>query len=379
MRYMLFVLMTAISAQGIAQEKFKVTTVDTGLHHLYYDSSTAKTTIVEFDKFLALLEVPIRNEGGGARVLTDQVYAGRQLLMTLEKQFPKKPVKYVLHTHWHPHSLSAVRPFLEKGITIVTTANSLEKIKTFVSLTPADEKLFKVIASDSLVIKDKGNKIVVHRFEQKQFTYAPTAEYLYFYLPKYKALHTGCMYNKWQGDPIEGRELLTGREEDIQKFLTARNLKPGCFIRGSGDSQEPKAMIAYEKFADVIQNGVRSADIAKRYVNLPDNVLESRQDSIVNVAKTNNIPPSFFNSAVYNALRSKQLARALNLAKINLALNPDDPNGWDTLGEVYYFLDQREIARVFETTCKKIDATFVNGGEQIWKADLEEYKKSWPQ
>ncbi len=44
---------------------------DDGLYFMYYDSSGAKSTLLEFEKFIMLLEMPINDEGGGARNLKD--------------------------------------------------------------------------------------------------------------------------------------------------------------------------------------------------------------------------------------------------------------------------------------------------------------------
>jgi hypothetical protein len=360
-------------------ELYTITQADDGLFHLYYDSSTAKSSIVEFEKYIVLLEVPIKNDGGGAQNLKDHVYGGKKVLATLKNYFPTKPLKYVMHTHWHPHSLSSITPFLSNGVTLVTTRSNLKKIKTFADSTTINKfkKQLLIVETDSLVIKDKVNKIVMHRFLQKDYPNTPTSEYLYFFLPKYSALHTGCMYNRWKGEPIDGRELLTSREEDIQKFLLSKNLKPLCLLRGSGDTDEPNGMIAFSKFDHVINHGISAADIIKKYFTLTDQQLEARKDSIINTIKQNNIPISFVNSAVYAALRNKQLTRALHLAQINLALNPEDPNGWDTLGEVYYFMDDVELARIHEHQCKRISPTFNQGGEKTWKVNLAQFKQQW--
>jgi hypothetical protein len=50
-------------AQSISTETHPIMKVTDGLYHLFYDSSTAKSTIVEFDKFIVLVEVPVKNIG----------------------------------------------------------------------------------------------------------------------------------------------------------------------------------------------------------------------------------------------------------------------------------------------------------------------------
>lgn len=374
-----FLIGFAVNVYAQTTPSHSISRVDDGLYHLYYDSSTAKSTIVEFEKFIVLLEVPAKNEGGGATNLKDHVFAGTKVLDLLKKEFPKKPLKYILHTHWHPHSLSSVKPFITNGVTIITTQSNWKKIRTFTDTLTLDKykKNVQIVDKDSIVIKDKKNKVVALRFLQKDFPNTPTPEYLYFYLPKYSALHTGCMYNRWTGDPVEGREILTGREEDIHKFLVSKNLKPQCFLRGSGDKNEDKGMIAFAKFDHVINKGISAAEIYKKYVYVNQLLLHNKKDSLIQVIRENKIPRSFYNSAVYSALNGQLFEVALDYAQIHLALDPEDPNGWDTLGEVYYYMNQIELARLQEKMAKKISPDFNRGGEKVWKENLDGLKKTW--
>lgn len=373
---LLSIVVLSLNAQS---DLYTIKKVEDGLHHLYYDSSTAKSTIVEFEKFIAILEVPIKNEGGGAQNLKDHQHGGKRLLATLQHHFPKKPLKYLLHTHWHPHSISSFQPFLNNGTIVITTQSSVDKLKTFIpehAFSKFDRQI-QILNSDSLVIKDKTNKIVVHRFLQKEFPNSPTSEYLYFFLPRYQALHTGCMFTRWRGEPIEGRELITGRVEDIERFLDRTQLKPACFLRGSGDQEEAKGMIPYATFTNLVGHGIRSTEIAQKYLTLTPSQLTFKKDSIIEVLRSSKVPTSFINSAIYASLRTQQLSKALDLAQIQIALAPDDPNSWDTLGEVYYFLNDREVARILEKQSRRISPTYTQGGEKVWQSDLEEYRKQW--
>src|SRR5687768_6282961 len=99
-------------SQSSSVETNQIMKVSDGFYHMFYDSSTSKSTIIEFDKFVALLEVPIKNEGGGATNLKDHSFGGKKVIASIEKYFPNKPLKYLLHSHWHPHSISSVKPFL---------------------------------------------------------------------------------------------------------------------------------------------------------------------------------------------------------------------------------------------------------------------------
>jgi hypothetical protein len=376
-----FILFLFISLSVSAQKKTlnKITKVDEGLYFMYYDSSRSKSTILEFEKFIVLLEVPVKDEGGGARTLRDHIEAGEKALRTLKKTFRDKPLKYVIHSHWHPHSISSVKPFLSNGSKLVTTTKNFEKLREFVDSTTVAKYKNNIhyMDADSMVISDSKNKIVVVRFSQKDFPNTPTPDYLFSYLPRYQALHCGCMYNKWEGAPVAGKEILTGREEDVNKFLTTCKIKPDFFIRLNADENEPKNMIAYEKFSSVINNGIRVRDLSSNYLNLDTRTLHLKRDSLLTDIISKNIPASIFNSEVYASLRKKDFERALVFAQYQTLINPSDPNAWDTLGEVHYFMDNKAVAKSYEKQCRKIFPAFKNGGELVWQSDFVEYAKRW--
>jgi tetratricopeptide (TPR) repeat protein len=357
---------------------YTITPVDDGLYHLYYDSSSAKSTIVEFEKFIVLLEVPVKNEGGGATNLKDHIAGGNKVLATLKSYFPDKPLRYVLHTHWHPHSISSIKPFISNGITLISTRSNFEKLKEFADLATIQrqEKFIQFIENDSLVIKDRKNHLVAYRFLKKDFRSTPTSEYLYFFLPKYNALHSGCMFYRMPGQ-VEGREILTERVKDLHQFLQAKNLDPKCFIRSNGDKDEPRGMVPYDKFAHVVSRGITTAEISVRYFSVSESLLRSRRDSLLEGMVRNTIPVTLVNDAVYSCLRKNELQKALSFAQMQVMLNPADANAWDTLGQVYYFLGQKEMAAFYEKQTLRINQGFTAGGEKTWKNDLAEFRKAW--
>jgi hypothetical protein len=351
---------------------------DEGLYHLYYDSSPAKSTVVEFKKFIVLLEVPIKNEGGGATNLKDHVAGGEKVLALLKENFPGKPLKYVMHTHWHPHSLSAIKPFITNGVTLVSTRTNFEKLQPMVDpiTLQRHRDMIKFVDGDSMIIEDKGNTIIAYRFLQKEFQSTPTPEYLYFYLPRYKALHSGCMYFRVPGK-VEGREVVTDRVTDLHRFLETKHLQPACFIRYNGDKETPQGLLPYSTFQEIVANGIAPKEITAKYLSASEEILTLRRDSVLAVMIANRIPVSMVNTEVYACLRKGDLKRALSLAQLQVMLNPADPNAWDTLGEAYYFLDQKEMASYYEKQSKRVSSAFQAGGEKVWQADLETYRKNW--
>lgn len=367
---------------AIAQNKTDfntITQVEEGLFFMYYDSSSSKSTIVEFKHFIALLEVPIKDEGGGAQNLKDHSEGAEKVMRSLQHYFPKKPLKYVLHSHWHPHSISSVKPFLEKGVQLISTKSNFEKMREFIDEKTATQyaKQIQFVETDSLIISDKTNKIVAYRFLQKDFPATPTTEYLYFHLPKYNFLHCGCMYSKWNGKAVEGKPLITSREGDLHKFIASQHLKPRFLIRLSTEKTEANDMQPFNGLENTIKNGISAQTIASRYNALDAKTLNSQQDSLIKEILQNNIPVSIFNSLAYGSLKVRDFPKALAFAKIQMLLKPFDANSWDTLGEVYFFAGDEHLATQCEQQIKLVNPTFQSGGRDVWQKDLAEYSKNW--
>jgi hypothetical protein len=373
-----FAIPTFAFAQS-AGDVSQIMKVADGFYHLFYDSSTAKSTIIEFDKFVALLEVPIKNEGGGATNLKDHTFGGQKVIATIEKYFPGKPLKYVLHSHWHPHSISSVKPFLAKGATLISTRTNFQRMKEFIdsSTIVKYKKQIQFVDSDSLVISDKSNRIIAYRFLQEEYKSTPAKEYLYFYFPKYFALHSGCMYAKSAGDPVDGKSIITDRQTDLNKFVRNRKLRVDNFVRISGDKNIPACLMKGDDFKLQMVTGITTAEINEIYFSLSTHLLNQKQDSIANLIITKNIPSSIINGNVYASLRKKDFDRALAFAKLQVLINPSDASAWDTLGDVNFFVGCKELATKYYNQSIKMDSAFTAGGATAWEKSLTEFQAIW--
>lgn len=356
----------------------KISDAGGGIYFMYFDSSNSKSTIVEFEDFIVLIEAPVKDQGGNATDMKDHSSGGEKILRTLDNYFPGKPLKYFLHSHWHPHSISTINPFLKAGVKVVSTELNYGVIRRFVDT--AGIKNYRenlVFISDSLEISDNKNKIVVHRFTKKDFPNVPTEDYLFFNFPKQNIMHCGCMYNKWEGEPVDGREMLTGREEDLHKFLSVKGIKPEYLIRLSKEKKEVNDMQPISGLENVVSNGIKGSDIMKEFMAIELRSLDENPDAFLQDIIKRKIPSSIINSTVYSLLRKKELHKALSFARLQALLNPSDPNSWDTYGEVYYFLGETELAQYYEKQSKRIDPEYTAGGMEVWKKDLENHLKIW--
>ena len=105
--------------------------------------------------------------------------------------------------------------------------------------------------------------------------------------------------------------------------------------------------------------------------------LTTQSDKVIKSMMDKKMPNSIILGAVYTSLKKNDLEKALAVAKIFAFMNPSDPNVWDTLGEAYYFLGEKQLAKKYEIQSKRIDKTFTQGGESSWEKDLKEYSQQW--
>lgn len=371
----------AANATGGASESAVNTLrrADDGLWFMDFEGSRSKGTVVEFADFVVLIEVPVADHGAGVTRLEDHPGDGEKVLRTLRRAFPGKPLKYVLSSHWHQHSLSALRPFLDAGVTVVTTAANFDRLRAMLSLdakapVPAGVRL---VADDRFELRDATNAIVAHRFEQKAYPATPTADYLYFELPKYDALHCGCMYSRYDGPPVEGKALLTSREDDLQRLIVDRKIEVSRLVRLNREPDGTDERLPYARLADVAAHGVRTRELAARYRDLPLAELRASRADLVAAALSGNVPARVFNDLAYECARQNDLPRGLEFATIQALLAPRSANAWDTLAEMYYLGGAEDAARALEKTLRAVDPSFTGGGEAAWKTERDELREAW--
>lgn len=360
----------------------KIQKVKDGMYFMYYDTSAikqeiTKSTIIEFKEFIALIDVPILQQGGGAKKLKDHTIEGKQIIQSLKKYFPKKPLKYVLSSHWHPHSISSVLPFITNKTTLITTSSNFKKIQEFVdsSTYNFNKKYFLFIDKDSFIIEDKSNKIVVYNIKKEDYPSVPTKDFLYFYFPRYNVLNSACMY--WRlNTKIKEQELIYDRLFDLNKFLIAKNIHPNYFTRYTEDSST-NGLVPMSELNYVLKNGISNAEINEKYLNIKDTMSDLECSIITKKLIEDKVPNSIINSRVYNYLEKKDLKKALTLAKIQTQIQPSDANVWDTYGEVLYFIGEVELANYYDKQAQVINPNFKDGGIDVWKEDLKTYQKLW--
>lgn len=371
--YSTLLLLTALLFGWRAQAQTQYNTlhkVADGLHFMYYDSSRSKSVVLEMDNYLTLIEVPVLDHGGGVTNLKEDYAGGEKVLRTLSHYFPNKPLRYVLNSHWHQHSLSALNAFLKNGVIWYTTPSTYHRILAFADTTSIKiGKNVHLVQQDSLTLGDASNSVVLHYFRQRDFPNAPTEEYLYFYLPRYNYLHCGCMFTRSASARFKEKEIITGRAEDLHRLIKQRGLSPTALIRLPREKDYPEDMQAYTVLEQLLKNGVRTSDIINQYMYLPDSTLLHHTDRIATTAIAEKTPAGIFNTLAYQSLSAEKLPRAIAYAHIQALINPANPNVWDTLGEMYWAMGAFDIARYYERQSRLIDPKFKEGGAEAWEKE----------
>ncbi len=377
--YCLFATFSSF-AKGLIKEIKKV---DDGLYMMYYDTTAqkhvvTKSTVVEFKKFIVLIEMPVTNDGGGSEV-SEHEAGGEEVLQALKDKFPHKPLKYVLSTHWHGHSISSIKPFITRGITVVTTQKNFSILKKMVDSNTYAQygKYIHFVGDEGMTIEDKTNEITAYRLDKKDYPNIPSGDFLFFYMPRYNCLHNSCMFQRFSTARAMGKELVSSRVDDLAAFVRAHNMNPRYIVTTDTYWDDATGTVPGDTLRKMLSTGITMGTLENQVIAIDETTMLTKTDSVLKYLMDNMIPYSVLNSAVYNRLRHKDFSKALAIARLQALINPSNPNVWDTYGEVYYFMGELKLAKKYEQQSKRIDKEFTQGGEATWKRDLETYKADW--
>jgi hypothetical protein len=384
MKYLALLVLLIISIPGKCQSA-KITSIKKvadGFYLMYYDTTAekkyiTKSAIVEFKNYVVLLEMPISYTT--TRHLKDFTEGGKQVIDAIKKQFPRKPLKYVIGSHWHPHSISSIGPFISGGVKVVTTRKNFERLTEMLDSTTYQKYKDNIIfvEGDSMVIKDKFNTIIAYKCDKEQYPNIPTKDFLYCYMPKYKYLQTSCMYQRLAPAKGKRKELVSPRVEDLGKFLLTRHILPQYLLCTETFFDEANGMTTYDTLLSIMAHGVTFSSMENQIYTIPEETMMLKSDSIIKYIMKAGFPQSILNRAVFIALNKHEQKKALAIARLQALMNPSDPNAWDTFGEVYYCMGEKELAKMYEMQSKRIDKNFNQGGEKTWETDLRDFQAKW--
>ncbi|MEK7316122.1 MAG: MBL fold metallo-hydrolase [Candidatus Eisenbacteria bacterium] len=185
-----------------------------GAYVIELPSSTARSLLVAFSDFAVIVEAGDYSE------------ISARLLATADHLLPDKPVRYVAMTHHHPLYASGLRPYVERGITVLATAGDVTYYRDLVTrpyrIHPDEqqrkprEPKFEVI-DKTHIIKDGKQRLEFYQFDYSTHT----DEYVLPYLPSHKLIVTGDMVYIGRGEKLSPAD---GRDRAIHRVVRERKL-----------------------------------------------------------------------------------------------------------------------------------------------------------
>ena len=306
------------SSAAFAQSKIsEVKKIDSNIFLIWFDQYENKSIIAEFDKYLILVEFP-QNDS----VSNDIIKKAKEL-------FPKKPIKFVLHSHHHSHSISSFDPFLKlTNATLLTTKYNLQEI---INVTKDSIALRKrnIIYDSTYVIKDKINEVVCYNILQSNYS-VPTKEYQVFYFPNQQMMISGCLFNK----PKAYYEIVNARKPAFKKFITEHYIKANTFIpTNTSRANGFEDICTAEMLDSALVKGINPNHFMDNFQLKNFEYLESKMDSLETEFRM--IPRSFDYNVLANGLRNirKDYNRAIIIYKVLSRIYPDE-------NELFYFIGE---------------------------------------
>ncbi|MFM8740793.1 MAG: hypothetical protein ACKOC0_11400, partial [Cytophagales bacterium] len=284
-------LLVATIGYTQTEHAFNRTSFSKEVSFIRFDSAqAAQSTVIEYPTFLVVIELPMIEEGAGRSTnLEEDIPKAEKYLAYLERQY-SKPVKYVLSSHWHLHSLSGITPFFNKGAKLVTAKTNWKYSLDNGLMNMQDVNKFSKqvvsITRDTSLLNDTKNPINV-LFLDKSYTFKPTKDYLFFYLPTIKTMHASCMCAMANIDFKQHPEFVyNDRVSDLEKAIVTRNLKVDILIKLSAEyDKETKAYkpvtFTNSYFSEFKQRGTPLHIVVKNYSKCSLEKLTLQRDSIL--------------------------------------------------------------------------------------------------
>lgn len=185
-----------------------------GAYIIELPSSTSRSLLVAFSDFAVIVEAGDYSE------------ISARLLATADHLLPDQPVRYVAMTHHHPLYAGGLRPYVQRGITLLATAGDVDYYRDLTTrpyrIHPDEqqrkprEPKFEVIEKTH-IIKDGTQRLEFYEFDYSTHT----DEYVLPYLPSHKLIITGDMVYIGRGEKLSPAD---GRDRAIYRVVQERKL-----------------------------------------------------------------------------------------------------------------------------------------------------------
>lgn len=192
----------------------KLVAIAPGLWSLDMEDLDTRSMIVEFGDKLAVLEAAVGSENG------------ERIVDAARRQWPTKPIRYFLFSHYHPHYAGGVRAFVAEGATIVTTPGCEHFVKQAAEraftlrpdrLERAKRRLSLQTFAKRFELADSTNRLVAVNIGPRS---DHTDEFVVFWFPRQRVL-----FETEQGwVVVDGKTRASRRAERFLKTLDEEGL-----------------------------------------------------------------------------------------------------------------------------------------------------------
>jgi glyoxylase-like metal-dependent hydrolase (beta-lactamase superfamily II) len=166
-------------ASAEIEPEVRVETYRPHVHFVELKHTNDRALVVEFDQFLLVAEAPLSSQNG-------------ELLIEAAQQLaPGKPIRYFVAGHHHPHYLSGVRPFVQRGAHTLRP-DSLQRH-------PQPVQVEEIPLHGRKTIADGRFELQIHCIGAQS---AHTNDYLLYYFPSEKLLFEDDLASIPQQGPI---------------------------------------------------------------------------------------------------------------------------------------------------------------------------------
>lgn len=357
-----------------AQNNFLLNRFSERISFIRMDSiHTSQATIIEYPDFLSIIELPFIDEGGNvSKNLHEDSVKAEEFIRFLDKTYNGKPVKYILHSHWHLHSLSGITPFFKRNVTLFTARSNWQYSINNGFLSNTDISSFtnriEFVEKDTTILSNTEFPIHILHLDNS-YRFKPTKEYLLFYFPQNKSLHASCLCAVSENELKRKGGIYHDRLTDMRRAIESRSLDVDTIIKlGRYDQQKGTYLPPYFLFApirELMDNAKPYFSLIKQIADIDTLILLEKKDSLLTAAITKKIAPSLFNQAVYECIRVGEYNKAIILAHFLNLYYPGDLAYIDTMGEAYYVAGDMKMATYYDSLLKRKDPKFT-GGLQAW-------------
>lgn len=209
--------------------------------HIYFIDlahASSRVVLVEFDGFFLAAEAPLNSENA------------ELIIAEAKKIAPKKPIRYFVFGHHHPHYLGGMRAFISRGAKVLTVESNKDYLKYLTgashrikpdTLQKHPKPLKLEIIKDSLTITDNKYVMKIYFMGEKS---GHTKDYLVYYFPQEKMLfEDDLVWIKKEGEIGKASE----RQLGVYNLIKDKQLDVKTVVQSWGiSSNDYKTVIPFE-------------------------------------------------------------------------------------------------------------------------------------